>query len=134
MDLRTAIEASVREKQADFVPKAGDSLMVGARLCFVVAVDGERVTLDTDDGQREAWTLADLRGRSIARVDWRAPASRSMTALESAWEVAGARSIPASIRAAYVARWAERAQSPSDAATLRAWVSALVQGQQPVRV
>lgn len=133
MDVRASILEDVRESQADFTPAVGDSLLVGARLCFVVAASGDGVTLDTDDGQREAWTVADLRGRALARVGWRAPGARSLSPVDVAWEVAGARSLPASVRAAYVSRVLGRVTAPDDVATLRAWLAALLRGAQPIR-
>lgn len=132
-DVRASILDDVRESQAAFTPAVGDSLLVGVRLCFVVAVDGDAVQLDTDDGQRETWTVADLRGRALTRVGWRAPGAKSLSPVDVAWEVAGARSLPASLRAAYVSRWIDRTTTPEDAATLRGWLAALLRGAQPVR-
>lgn len=132
-DLRASILDDVRESQADFTPQVGDSLLVGVRLCFVVAVAGDVVTLDTDDGERMDWMLADLRGRALTRIGWRLQSARSMSPVEVAWEVAGARSLPASVRAAYVSRWVDRAKTPEDAATLRGWLAVLLRGGQPVR-
>lgn len=132
-DVRASILDDVRESQASFTPAVGDSLLVGVRLCFVVAVNGDAVQLDTDDGQREAWTVADLRSRALTRVGWRAPGARSMSPVDVAWEVAGARSLPASLRAAYVSRWIDRTKTPEDAATLGGWMAALLRGAQPVR-
>ena len=132
-DVRTSILDDVRESQASFTPTVGDSLLVGVRLCFVIAVNGDAVQLDTDDGQREAWTVSDLRSRALTRVGWRAPGARSMSPVDVAWEVAGARSLPASLRAAYVSRWIDRAKTPEDAAMLRGWMATLLRGAQPVR-
>lgn len=132
-DVRASILDDVRESQAAFTPAVGDSLLVGVRLCFVVAVDGDAVQLDTDDGQRETWTVADLRGRALTRVSWRAPDAKSLSPVDVAWEVAGARSLPASLRAAYVSRWIDRTTTPEDAATLRGWLAAILRGAQPVR-
>lgn len=133
MDVRTSILDDVRESQADFTPEIGDSLLVGARLCFVVAASGDGVTLDTDDGQREVWTVADLRGRALTIAGWRAPGARSLSPVDVAWEVAGARSLPASVRAAYVSRVLGRVYAPDDVSTLRGWIAALLRGAQPVR-
>lgn len=133
MDLRTAVMASVAASQSAFVPQAGDAFILGARLCFVASVSGESVELDTDDGQRETWTVAELRGRSISPVTWRAPSARSMTPADVAWEVAGTRTIPAGIRAAYVLRWADRATDDAQKAQMLAWASALLRGGEPVR-
>lgn len=140
MDLVAGIKANVAASQDAFTPVVGEGLLVGVRLAFVVgyapnasAPAQSVVTLEYDDGTREALALSDLRGYALARVEWRPKGNASPAFLDMVWSVAGVRSIAAPVRAAYVARAASRAPTEGDASTVRGWLAALLRGLEPVR-
>lgn len=143
MDLIAGIKASVAAGQSSFTPEVGAGLLVGVRLAFVTSMgpgpDGTpAVTLQYEDGAVETMSLEGLREYALARVDWRPKGNTSAAFLDTVWAVAGARSIPMDMRAAYVARAVSRAVSRArtdeDTAQGRAWLAALLRGVEPSRV
>ena len=141
MDLIAGLKANIAAGQDAFVPTVGEGLLVGVRLAFVVGYvpsandpPASVVTLEYDDGTREALPLSDLRGYALARVEWRPKGNVSPVFLDMVWSVAGVRPIPAPIRAAYVARAVSRAPTQDDSTTARGWLAALLRGLEPARV